>query len=160
VILTQKRPDTVVRDMSSGADDSCNTEDYAAVPIPDTATKPREEWDYQERRSELLQRIREAGHPDELNQTELAERYDVSQQQISKDMRKIGNDIRKSLDKDRRALAVDSVIRRSIRGLLDNGEYMDAAQLALDWDDWVSDSSMKMGEKVGKSGADILLSDL
>lgn len=145
--------------VETGSDGS-STENYATVPIPDTETKPREKWEYQERRSELLQRIREAGHPGELNQTELAESYGVSQQQISKDMEKIGNDIRGSLDKDRRALAVDSVIRRSIRGLLDNGEYMDAAQLALDWDEWVSDSSMKMGKKVGKSDADILLSDL
>lgn len=82
-----------------------------------------------------------------MNQTELAESYGVSQQQISKDMQKIGKGIRESLDKDRRALAVDSVIRRSIRGLLDNGEYMDAAQLVFGWDEWVSDSSMVAGTK-------------
>jgi len=91
----------------------------------------------------LLQLIREAGHPDELNQSELAERYGVSQQQISKDFKRIGESIRQSLDDDRRALAVNTTVQRSIRGLLDQGEFYKAGKLALEWDEWVVSSGIQ-----------------
>lgn len=107
--------------------------DYSAVDLPDT---PRTEWHYSHRRAELLQLVREAGHPDELNQTELAERYGVSQQQISKDLDRLGEHVRATVDLDRRALVVDSVIQRAIRGLLDEGKYRQAAKTALEWDEW------------------------
>lgn len=130
-----------------------NSVDYAAVDLPDTDTKQRTEWHYTQRRAELLQLIREAGHPGELNQSELAERYGVSQQQISKDFKRIGECIRQSLDNDRRALAVDSVIQRSIRGLLDNGEYYKAAQLALEWDRWIDECNMRTGDRAKSNGS-------
>ncbi len=39
--------------MSSGGDSGGSTENYATVPIPEIETKPREDREYQERRSEL-----------------------------------------------------------------------------------------------------------
>ena len=119
------------------ADSSSSEPDYSAVDLPD---KPRTEWHYTHRRAELLQLVREAGHPDDLNQTELAERYGVTQQQISKDLRRLGDSIRERLtDPDRRLLTVEATINRSIRGLLDEGEYRKAAQTALDYDEWVAE---------------------
>jgi len=141
--------------MSTGrqrSSDGSNTVDYRSVDLPDTADKPRSEWHYTERRAELLQLIKEAGHPGDINQTELAERYDVSQQQISKDMDRLGESIRASLDKNRRALAVNATVQRSIRGLLDEGEWYKAAELALEWDEWVSESSMQMGDRADGGG--------
>lgn len=141
--------------MSTGrqrSSDGSNTVDYRSVDLPDTADKPRSEWHYTERRAELLQLIKEAGHPGDINQTELAERYDVSQQQISKDMDRLGESIRASLDKNRRALAVNATVQRSIRGLLDEGEWYKAAELALEWDEWVSESSMQMGDRTDGGG--------
>jgi len=121
--------------------------DYEAVDLPDTESKPRTEWHYTERRAEILQLIHEAGHPQDVNQTELAERYGVSQQQISKDFKRIGQAVRESLDDDRRALSVHAVVQRSIRGLLDEGEFYKAGQLAIEWDEWVSDSTVSMGDR-------------
>lgn len=149
--------------MSSGQQQSsrgCNSVDYAAVDLPDTDAKPRTEWHYTQRRAELLQLIREAGHPGELNQTELAEKYDVSQQQISKDLGRIGESIRQSLDDDRRALHVDSVVQRSIRGLLDQGEFYKAAQLALEWDEWVDESGIQTGDRAAPSGGKKTVAEL
>jgi hypothetical protein len=137
--------------MSSGLSDGGNgssSVDYEAVDLPDTADEPRDEWHYTQRRAEILQLIREAGHPADVNQTELAERYGVSQQQISKDFDRIGQSIRESLDDNRRALSVHATVQRSIRGLLDEGEFYKAGQLAIEWDNWVSDSSVRMGDRV------------
>jgi DNA-binding transcriptional ArsR family regulator len=138
--------------------DGSSSVDYSAVDLPDTADKPRTEWHYTTRRAEILQLLREAGHPGELNQTELGERYGVSQQQISKDLKRLGESIRQSLDEDRRALAVDAVVQRSIRGLLDEGEWFKAAQLAMDWDRWVDDSSIQTGSRA--KGTDDFLAQL
>jgi len=135
-----------------GSSSGSSSVDYEAVDLPDTADKPRAEWHYTERRAEILQLMYEAGHPRDLNQTELAERYGVSQQQISKDFKRLGQAIRESIDDDRRALSVHTVVQRSIRGLLDEGEYYKAAQLAIEWDEWVSDSSISMGDRAKDSG--------
>jgi hypothetical protein len=135
-----------------GSGNGSSSVDYEAVDLPDTADKPRTEWHYTERRAEILQLIHEAGHPRDVNQTELAERYGVSQQQISKDFKRIGQAVRESIDDDRRALSVHAVVQRSIRGLLDEGEYYKAGQLAIEWDEWVSDSTVSMGDRAKDGG--------
>lgn len=112
----------------------CAEPDYSAVGIP---TKPPSEYSYVERRAELLQLIEDAGHPAALNQTELADRYGVTQQQISKDFDRIAEHVHARLgDRDRRALVVDSTVSRAIEGLLAEDKYRQAARTALEWDEW------------------------
>jgi hypothetical protein len=124
------------RQSERGAGSGSNSVDYGAVDLPE---KPRTEWHYTHRRAELLQLVREAGHPDDLNQTELAERYDVCQQQISQDLDRLGESVRENLDLDRHFLALDSALNRCIRGLIDDGEYRKAAQTALEYDGWIQE---------------------
>ena len=100
----------------------------------------------------MLQLVREVGHPDELNQTELAERYGVSQQQISKDLNRLGEHVRANVDLDRRALVVDSVIQRSIRGMLNEGDYRQAAKTAMEWDEWIHEETVPTGDNVDRVG--------
>jgi hypothetical protein len=155
VALSPNRLGDVQAAMSTGRQRDSNgssSVDYDSVDLPDTEAKPRTEWHYTERRAEILQLIYEAGHPRDVNQSELSERYGVSQQQISKDFKRIGQAIREGLDDDRRALSVHAVVQRSIRGLLDGGEFYKAGQLAIEWDDWVSDTSVRMGDRAKDSG--------
>jgi hypothetical protein len=149
------------QDNDISTDSSSSEPDYSAVDLPD---KPRTEWHYTHRRAELLQLVREAGHPDDLNQTELAERYGVTQQQISKDLRRLGDSIRERLtDPDRRLLTVEATVNRSIRGLLDEGEYRKAAQTALEYDEWIHErieaaefrERLDRIEKIAESGGDL-----
>ena len=65
---------------------SSNQSDFAAVSIP---SEPPTEYDHVERRAELLQQVRDLGHPSMIHQGEAAERYGVSQQQITKDLDRI-----------------------------------------------------------------------
>lgn len=110
--------------------------DYSSVDLP--TDEPPEEWSYVERRADLLRQIVDLGHPSLIHQGEQAERFGVSQQQISKDLDRIAIHVRETqvADADRRALAVNAVCSRAIRGLLDDGEYRAAAKIALDWDAW------------------------
>jgi hypothetical protein len=125
----QSSPDTVV--------ESSNQPDYSAVDLP---SKAPSEYSYVERRAELLQRVEETGDPAALNQTKLADEYGVSQQQISKDLARLATHVReRMIDRDRRAFVVENVVRRSIRGMMEEGEHRKAAQTAMDYDDWIHD---------------------
>jgi len=109
--------------------------DYGSVAIP---SKPPTEFTYHERRADLLQQIHDLGTPDAINQTEAADRYGVSQQQISKDLDRIGESVRERItDRDRRTLTTDAVLRRAVKGLLAEGEYRKAAKTELDRAEWI-----------------------
>jgi transcriptional antiterminator len=111
--------------------------DYLSVDLP---SKPPEEYDYRERRARLLQLITEHGHPDAINQTKMADRFGVTQQQISKDIKRIGEYIHgRVLDRNRRAMIVQSVSQRAIRGLLEDGDYRKAAKTAMEYDEWATE---------------------
>lgn len=114
---------------------SSNQPDYAAVSIP---SKAPTEYDHVERRAELLQQVRDLGHPSMIHQGEAAERYGVSQQQISKDLDRIAEYVDENLGA-RHELTIDAVFQRSIQGLLEEGEYRKAARTAKDYDEWVTD---------------------
>ncbi len=111
--------------------------DYLSVDLP---SKPPEEYSYKERRARLLQLIIEHGHPDAINQTKMADRFGVTQQQISKDIRRLGEYIHgQVLDRNQRALIVQSVTQRAIRGLLEDGDYRKAAKTAMEYDEWATE---------------------
>lgn len=110
---------------------------YDSVDIP---AKPPAEFTYHERRADLLQQVRDLGHPSMINQAEAAERYGVSQQQISKDLDRIAESVHEHVvDRDHRAFTVDSIVQRSIRGMLEDGEYRAAAKTAIEWDQWLTE---------------------
>ena len=129
-------PDAIQQGISGNTEPSST--DYSTVEIP--TTKPPEEYTYQERRADLLRQIRDLGHPSMIKQVEAAERYGVSQSQISKDLSRLAESVRDHIvDRDRRAFTVDSVVRRSIQGLLEEEEYRKAAQTAMEWDEWLTE---------------------
>lgn len=110
--------------------------DYEAVEI--TSEEPSE-YHYTERRAELLSLVQEAGHPRALNQSHLADRYGVSQSQISQDLDRLATYIREQLaDRDRRALTTETILQRCIQSLLDEGEYRAAAKTALEREEWLT----------------------
>ncbi len=111
-----------------------NTPDYADVRIP--TTKPREEFSVEERRAEILQVITELGHPSMVNQTELAGRYGVSQPMIHKDLDAIAEHVSARIG-ERHELEIESVFRRSIKGLLNDEEWRKAARTAKDYAEWM-----------------------
>jgi stage III sporulation protein SpoIIIAA len=128
----------------------CDEPDYSAIELP---AKDRTEYSYVERRAELLQLIEEVGHPAELNQTELADQYGVTQQQISKDFDRLATHIRARFDdRDQRGFIVDRVVNRAIRGLLEEEEYRKAAKTAIEYDEWVTEfhDLEKLHEQVRK----------
>lgn len=112
---------------------SSSEPDYAAVTVP---TKPPASFSYVERRADLLQQIEDLGHPAALNQSEMAERYDVSQQQISKDLDRLDEFIRTRLS-SRRDLEIGSVLKRCMTGALEEGDFNTARKAAESYDEYL-----------------------
>lgn len=115
-----------------------NPPEYSTVEIP--TTKPREEFSVEERRAELLAIITDLGHPSLLNQTELAEEYGVSQPMIHKDLDAIADSVAERLG-DRHELEIETVFRRSIRGLIEDEDWRKAAQTAKDYAGWMNEQT-------------------
>lgn len=135
---------------STNSEDDRDGIDYESVEIPDIDPS---EYHYTHRRARLLQLVEEAGHPDALNQTRLADRFDVSQQQISKDLDRLAEHVRARLERrDRRGFTVDTVLQRCIRELLDDEEWRAAAKTALEYEEWAAGFSdlEKLHERVAE----------
>jgi len=113
--------------------ENSNTPDYAAIT---PSGKPPTEYSYAERRAELLQQIEDLGHPSAVNQTELADRYGVSQQQISKDLDRLDAYVRGRLGR-RRDLEIGSVLKRCMTGALEDGDWNDARKAATAYDEYL-----------------------
>lgn len=110
--------------------------DFATIEVP--ATKPPEEFSPEERRAAILEIITDLGHPSRVNQTELADRYGVTQPMIHKDIDVIADSVADRVG-DRHDLEIESVFRRSIRGLLDDGEWRKAARTAKEYSEWMTE---------------------
>lgn len=121
----------------SEAIDGYSGPNYASIEIP---SKSPEEMNYVERRAELLEQIDSLGHPSMLNQREQAERYGVSQPTIWKDLKRLGEYVSEQWsDDDRQALATESVVKRSVRGLIEEEEWKDAAKMQLEWHEFIEE---------------------
>jgi DNA-binding transcriptional ArsR family regulator len=114
--------------------DSSGSIDYAAVEIP---AEPASEYHYTQRRAEILDIIEAKGHPDAVSRKELADRYDVSPSQISRDISRLADHVADRVgDRDHRAMFVESVVKRGVRELLDEGEHRAAVKSASDYAEW------------------------
>jgi hypothetical protein len=113
--------------------ESSSQPDYAAIT---PAAKAPTEYSYAERRAEIYNQIEDLGHPSALNQSELAERYDVSQQQISKDLDRLDEYVRGRLGK-RRDLEIGSVLKRCMTGALEQDDFTSARKAATAYDEYL-----------------------
>jgi len=128
--------------------------DYEAVKVPEG--KHPEEYHYTERRAEILHKIRNGASPWSLNQTELAKRYDVSQPQIHKDLKRLKSFLKDNLGADA-ALEANELFREIItqmradaEALRANGERSEAARtekgaasVLNKWYDWLFEGGVK-----------------
>ncbi|AGM11188.1 hypothetical protein M197_gp23 [Haloarcula hispanica tailed virus 2] len=109
--------------------------DYSEVAIPD---KPPTEYEWPERRAEILKFIENKGHPWGFNKSQLARRYGVSDVQIHKDFDRLREWYQDRVGED--ALeASDLAYRRIIQEQMSNGEYEKARRALDSWNEWLED---------------------
>lgn len=110
--------------------------DYATVQPP--AETPPSEYTCHQRRGEILQVIIEAGTPSAVKQTDLAERYDVHESTISRDMDRLREYAADALGRDAK-LTTLSAFEKTVRELQREGEWKKAWDVVMDWNGWLAD---------------------
>jgi len=110
------------------------------VDIP--SGKAPEDYTYHERRAELLQAAIEAGHPDMLNRTRFADRYDVDPSTVTRDIQALQEEIHDDLSTDAEFVTA-TIYRRAIREKADKGEWMEAVELVESWNEWLYDTGQQ-----------------
>ncbi|WP_227354202.1 hypothetical protein [Haladaptatus salinisoli] len=107
---------------------------YLAAEVP--PEKDPADYSYVERRADLLDRVLAAGSRKNIHQARLAEVYDVSPAQISKDMARIGDDVADHLTNDLELQTV-AMYEHTVEQLRADGRYKAAWDVHLDFLDWV-----------------------
>lgn len=121
-----------------------NLPDYRALKVPDD--KPAHEYNHHERRAEILQLVEEKGVPEALNYTRLANRYDVVNAVITKDMKRIRSYILHNRDEEKAAAFTETAFNKCIRELMEQGDY-DAATRALErYNSWLAEEKVREPE--------------
>lgn len=111
--------------------------DYSQVPVPDN--KPPEEYNYNERRAEILQLIERKGHPWGFNYSQLGERYGKSHTTISKDFDRIKEWYTDRIGETAKQ-ASDLAYRRIVQEHMDNGNFEKARRALDSWNGWLQDT--------------------
>ena len=114
-----------------------NDIDYRSIEVPET--KAATEYTYAERRAEILKLVEEAGHPRAINQTRLADRYGCAQSNISNDISVLREYITENIDETTVDAITETVFQKSIRELVEQGDYKDAVKAVESWNDWLMD---------------------
>ncbi|WP_435152501.1 hypothetical protein [Haladaptatus sp. DFWS20] len=94
------------------------------------------DYTYVERRADLLDRIIAAGSRKNIHQARLAEVYDVSPAQVSKDIARIGEEIADHLTDDIE-LQTLTMYEHTVSQLQDDGRYKAAWDVHCDFLEWV-----------------------
>lgn len=116
-----------------------NPVDYASVNVDED--KPPEEYHYTERRAEIFRFVEQSGSPARINQSQLAERYGVTQGQISQDMDALGEFVDEALGQ-RAKLTTRSMFKRVVDELLDADDWRAtkaAWEVVAEWNEWLAD---------------------
>lgn len=114
-----------------------NSPDYYQVDVP--AGKDPEDYTYVERRAEILGLILDRGSPHGIKQARLAERYDVSEGQISQDMDRIREHVVEHLGRQAK-LTTRASYQKTVKKLQEEGEWKKAWDVIMDWNEWLQDT--------------------
>lgn len=117
-------------------DSTPNEPNYYAHNIPQH--KSPKDYTYIERRAEILQYILQRGSPYAVHQSQLADRYDVTDGQISQDMDRLRKHISEHLG-DEAKLTTRTVFEKTVCELQAQGEWRAAWDVVMDWNEWLAD---------------------
>lgn len=122
--------------MTQDSDSDANEPNYYGHDIP--SNKSPDDYTYIERRAEILQYILQRGSPYAVHQARLADRYGVSESQISRDIKRLRKHVDEHLGDDAK-LTTRTVFEKTVTELQEQGEWKDAWTVVMDWNEWLAD---------------------
>lgn len=115
-----------------------DTPNYAAISPADD--KHPKDYSYIERRAEIYRLIEEAGHPHNLerSQQELADRYGVSQKQISKDIQRL-REFEAEHNTERTQSVTSWLAEKAVMQAVQEDDFERALDLQMQYNDFLFD---------------------
>jgi len=113
--------------------------DYSSLTPP--AETPPEAYDHHERRAEIFDVLVQRGEPAAVNQRRLAERYDVADSTISRDMDRLRESVGEYLGTEAK-FTTRLLYQHVVDDLLDADDWRAskaAWDVVTDWNDWLAD---------------------
>lgn len=117
----------------SGTDDP----DYHAIPVPEN--KHPEDYEYPERRAEILKAILKKGNPWSISRTKYAKRYDVAVSTITRDIQALREYIDDRIGLDAK-LTARAVYEKTVQELQDDDEHKAAFDCAMRWNEFLMEA--------------------
>jgi len=117
--------------------------DYYNVDVPEA--KDPEDYTYVERRGEILSLILKRGSPQGINQSRLADRYDVSESQISQDMSRLREHVERTLGQHAK-MTTRAVYQETLQKLKEEGEWKKRWDVVMEWNEWLGDLGIQERE--------------
>lgn len=112
---------------------------YLDIDIPEG--KDRKEYNFTERRAELLKLLLAAGHPGNINQAALARTYGITPQMLSKDVKAIKEEFIGKSTNDAEFIT-QAIFHKALKIMAKSEapqQLFMAAKLAKEWNDWLFD---------------------
>jgi transposase len=123
-----------------GTNDDPTQRDYPAIILPEDI--PKTEWDVNQRRKYIMTKFEDVYSPKDLNKTELAKEFDVSQRTIYNDLSILREWYEIHLDKDFEQIA-NRTIRWAIKELREQDEAKDAVDVTMSWQEFLQEEGEK-----------------
>jgi hypothetical protein len=108
---------------------------YERVPIPDDVDPA--EYSTHQRRAAVLEEILAAGSPSAINQARLAERFDVHESTISRDMDRIGEALLENIGAENAVVDAYAHMQQTIEELQAEDRWKWAWDVRRDWLDFL-----------------------
>lgn len=116
-----------------------NLPDYSTIKPPEE--KPKAEFGHHERRADLLRRAISAGSPYAINQSDLADDYDVDRSTVCRDMKRLRESVNEALGDDAK-LTARAVFERTLLDLRQADDWRAskaAFDVVMDWQNWLAE---------------------
>lgn len=107
---------------------------YETVVIPDGM--PPSEYEYPERRAEILEFIKGVGNPYHIKKIDLAERYDVDPSTITLDFQRLAEYVEDDIGRNAKVTA-RTAMEKAVVELQEEGKYTEAFNVAMQWNKWL-----------------------
>lgn len=123
--------------------------DYESVNYPERPEEPgaMDDFTAAQRRAWLLDKIYEAGTPTAINQSEVAEYFDTTQSNISRDVRKeLAPYVEDNLG-ERVGMMSDVVFKAAIEKLMDGDDPYKAAKAMTMFNEWLQSTGEQESER-------------
>lgn len=107
---------------------------YNSYPVPDG--KDPKDYDWRERRAEILEAVKKRGTPHGLKRVSLAKRYDVDPSTITRDFDALSDYLEEHIGQETK-LTTRAMFEKTVHELQEEDKWKEAWEVVMDWNEYL-----------------------